>query len=120
MNLQGKELLRLMAQQAKNRLRGKTEKPTKTDYYRSFRIMTNDYNNVKITIIKNDDKEYNKVKEILDSGEEFSINELIDFKLYKSMSREQRERYFFNLADKYRDYRQRYESEKDKELCSSN
>ena len=100
--MEGRDILKFMAQQAKNRLRGKD---------------LNSRQNVKtIDIDKGDDKLYLKVKQTIDNGCTNPLAELIDVKYYKSLSLEQRERYFFSLADKYRQLKNRYEHEKLKQV----
>ena len=59
---------------------------------------------------------YNKVKNTVDNDSINPLNEIIDFNYYKSLSNEQKERYFFMIADKYRQLKKRYEIEKMKEV----
>lgn len=112
--MEGRDLLKAMAQQAKERLAGKN-KITSVKYGK-FEIIENKPNVKTIIINSNDDALYNKVKDTLNNNSINPLNDLIDFNYYKTLSKEQKERYFFNLADKYRKLKQRYENEKIKEV----
>lgn len=108
--LSGRELLKLMAQQAKNRMRGKNEKSK--DYKV---IIGGDRLEYKSIIIKNDDDEmlYDKVKEILSTdGEGINpIHKIIDIEKYNNLSGIQKEKYLFEITDKYRKLKERYITE---------
>lgn len=112
--MNGRDLLKAMAQQAKERLRGKTEKVVN---------IKNTQNNssraeIKTIIInKEDTKLNNKMKNLIDSECICPINELIDFAYYKTLSKEQKERYFFTIADKFRKYKLQLENEKFNQVC---
>lgn len=113
--MNGREILKQMAKQAKDRLQGKTNKHfTKNNI---LCVKTNQ-SYIKTVIINNDaDVEmYNKVKNTVDNDSINPLNEIIDFNYYKSLSNEQKERYFFMIADKYRQLKKRYEIEKMKEV----
>ncbi len=99
--MEGRDILKFMAQQAKNRLRGKDK---------------NLRPNVKTIDVKDDEKLYGIVKKTVDDNCINPLAELIDIKYYKTLSNDQKERYFFNLADKYRELKQRYEHEKLKQV----
>lgn len=99
--MEGRDILKFMAQQAKNRLRGKDK---------------NLRPNVKTIDVKDDEKLYGIVKKTVDDNCINPLAELIDIKYYKTLSSDQKERYFFNLADKYRELKQRYEHEKLKQV----
>lgn len=89
--------IRQLAQLAKYRLRGE-EKFNK---------------NVKKISSSLDEALYNKVKELLAEEEEVinPIARLMDNKHYNSLNEEQKERYFFELVDKYKLYREKIEEE---------
>lgn len=111
--MEGRDILKAMAQQAKNRLAGKTDKINKVH---QFNVITNK-TQIKTIIINNEDEMlYNKVKNIIINNSLNPINELIDFHYYKTLSKEQKERYFFTLAEKYRKLKTRYENEKIKQV----
>ena len=99
--MEGRDILKFMAQQAKNRLRGKD---------------TSHKSNVKTIEVQDDEKLYFLVKKTVDDNCINPLAELIDIKYYKSLSNEQKERYFFNIADKYRRLKSRYEHEKLKQV----
>ncbi len=111
----GRELLKQMAKQAKDRLQGRHMASTSKGNVTCIR---NGENYIKTITIKNDiDKDmYTKVKDCIKSDAINPLNELIDFNYYKTLSNEQKERYFFKIADKYRQLRQIYENEKIKEV----
>ncbi len=113
--MNGRELLKQMAKQAKDRLQGKhVSLITKGN----VTCLRNGENYIKtITISNNIDKDmYAKVKDSINSDSINPLSELIDFNYYKTLSNEQKERYFFKMADKYRQLKQIYENEKIKEV----
>lgn len=112
----GRDILKAMAQQAKDRLRGKSEKITNIKYNKLFNDFNNKSNIKTVIISEDDDLLYNKIKNTLDNDSINPLAELIDFAYYKTLTNEQKERYFFKLADKYRMLKRRYESEKLKEV----
>lgn len=115
---QGTDILKAMAQQAKNRLRGKTEVSSKTDYKRNFKIYYNNSENVKNVVIsaKEDEMLYKKVVGLLERNEEINVvSHIIDKKYYNSLDEQAKERYFLTMLDKYRKFKQRYENEKNKQ-----
>lgn len=112
--MNGRDLLKAMAQQAKERLRGKSEKFTSIKYAK----MNLQRPDIKTVIINQGDDKFNsKMKNLIESESICPINELIDFSYYKTLSKEQKERYFFTIADKFRMYRQQLENEKINQLC---
>lgn len=112
--MNGRELLKAMAQQAKERLRGKTEKVTNIKYAK----INMDKPEIKTIIInQNDDKLNNKMKNLIENESVCPINELIDFSYYKTLTKEQKERYFFTIADKFRKYKEHLETEKINQVC---
>ena len=112
--MEGRDILKAMAQQAKDRLRGKANNVTNISYGKNFVCQKT---NVKTVIIDlYDEKLNNKIKNIIETENVCPLNELIDFAYYKTLSKEQKERYFFTLADKYREYKQRLENQKIKQV----
>ena len=112
--MDGRDILKQMAQQAKNRLRGKSDKITNIKNGKNYANYSG--SNIKTVIISNDDVVlYDKIKSIKDDTIN-PLNELIDFSYYKTLNPEQKERYFFNLADKYRTLMQKYQKEKLKQV----
>ena len=108
--LSGRELLKLMAQQAKNRMSGKTQQSS------DYRIIIGgDHLEYKTIIIKNNDDEilYNKIKDILSTdGEGINpIHKIIDIDKYNSLNSFQTEKYLFELTDIYRKFKERYNAE---------
>ena len=99
--MEGRDILKYMAQQAKNRLRGKD---------------INAKQNIKTIDVQDDEKLYFLVKKTVDDNCVNPLAELIDIRYYKTLTSEQKERYFFMLADKYRTLKQRYEREKLKQV----
>ena len=110
--LSGRELLKLMAQQAKNRMRGKTEQSS------DFKVIIGgDHLEYKSIIIKNNEDEilYDKIKDILSvDGEGINpIHKIIDIDKYNKMNSFQQEKYLFDLTDKYRKLKDRYFKEQE-------
>ena len=113
--MEGRDILKAMAQQAKDRLRGKANNVTNIKYGKNF--YNQQKNNVKTVIIElNDEKFNNKIKGIIETENICPLNELIDFSYYKTLSKEQKERYFFTLADRYRKYKEKIETQKIKQV----
>lgn len=112
----GRDMLKAMAQQAKDRLRGKSEKITNIKYNKFFKNLNNKSNVKTVIISENDDLLYDKIKNTLDNDSINPLSDLIDFAYYKTLTNEQKERYFFKLADKYRMLKNKYENEKLKEV----
>lgn len=107
----GKELIRLMAQQAKNRMRGKTKE---TINIANFSRSRNSFVESKIISKDIDESLYTKVCYMLDKNEDVinPLDELIEIDKYKSLSYQDQERYLLQLADKYVKLKNRYETEK--------
>ena len=117
MQKEGIDALKRMAQMAKNRLRNKVrEKDNKKAGSRSnFKVIFGDGVDVKSKIItKEDIKLYNKIKEMLDENYDIinPISKLIDYKVYNKLDELSQERYLFNLVDKYKLYKAKYEEER--------
>ena len=112
---EGMDALKRMAQMAKNRLRNKVnENENKMIKKRGgFIIFQTGSMDIKSRIItKEDDKLYQKVVSILDEGEVFNpLARLIDSKLYSKLDEPAKERYLFDLVDKYKRYKEKYERE---------
>ena len=91
------DILKIMANKAKNRLLNKSLKDT--------------YPNVSIKIISNnDDKFYNKVKEMLNKNKNVTnpIKLLMDENKLIKMNSLQREKYLFETINKYISARERF------------
>ena len=91
------DILKIMANRAKNRLLNKSLKDT--------------YPNVSIKIISNnDDKFYNKVKEMLNKNKNVTnpIKLLMDENKLIKMNSLQREKYLFETINKYLSARERF------------
>lgn len=105
------DILKLLAQQAKNRLRGK-ESISKRQL--NFKVYYNNSENVKNVIIssKEDELMYKKVVGLLEKDEEINVvSYLIDKKYFNSLSEQAKQRYFLTTLDKYRKFKQRYQEE---------
>lgn len=121
MQKQGIDALKRMAQMAKNRLRKKvTENENKKIVNRGqFKVIYGDGVDIKSKIITREDKKlYEKVKMIVDEQEEITnpISRLIDYKIYNKMDSLAKERYLFDLVDKYKRYKEKYKQEKIREI----
>ena len=108
------DALKRLAKQAKNRL-------SKRNYFNGKgekSVMGNNYfAEYKLVLInsKEDEKLYSKVKEILSENEDAinPIGKLVDKTKFNNLSENDKERYIFNLAEKYREMKKRFEREKD-------
>jgi len=113
---EGIDALKRMAQMAKNRLRNKVnENENKMIKKRGgFIILQAGNMDIKSKIItKEDNKLYERVVSILDEGDVFNpIARLMDLKLYSKLDEQSKERYLFELVDKFKKYKERYEKEK--------
>lgn len=121
MQKQGIDALKRMAQMAKNRLRNKVnEMDNKSIKSRgNFKILYSDGVDIKSKIITREDiKLYEKVKEMLDKNCDITnpISKLIDHKVYNKLDERSKERYLFELVDKYKKYKEKYEKEKLKQI----
>ena len=108
--MDGRDLLKEMAKRAKNRLSGRQDKNLNNVHYINKKSM------VETIIIREDEKFNEKVKQIVESDSQCPLNELINFSYFKSLSKQQKEKYFFELADKYRKQKERILQEKCKQL----
>lgn len=118
MSKNGVDILKAMAQQAKDRLRGKSAKCDTASYQKNFRVLYNSKLNNKSTIIsdKEDERLYKKMRDIIERDNVINpIGELIDKHYYKTLNEDGKERYFFKLVDKYREFKEKYEEDKLKE-----
>lgn len=108
----GKELLKLMAQQAKNRMRGKTEGLININKY--VRSKSSPLVESKRISEEEDKNLYNKVYQMLSQNEDVvnPLDELIEIEKYRLLDYQQQERYLLKLADKYQLLKNRYETEK--------
>ena len=112
--MNGRDLLKAMAQQAKERLRGKTDKIIN---FKNASTRMEQSNVKTIIITQNDDKLNSKMKNLIESECICPITELMDFSYYKTLSKEQKERYFFTIADRFRKYKLELENEKFNQVC---
>lgn len=100
--------LKRLAQQAKNRLKGKTTDEGNLKLLQGGEV---EYKHI-ILSEKENQIMYNKVKDILHSGEVFNpIALLIDIKHYNSLPANLREKYFFETVDKYHYFKAQIETE---------
>lgn len=99
-------LLKKLAMQAKKRLIGGVE--TKAFYFNDF-----SKHNFKTFNSEEDEKFYNKVCQMLTENRDIHnpIGKLIDSKIYNSLPASSKEKYFFDLVDKYGQCKARYEKE---------
>ena len=113
---EGIDALKRMAQMAKNRLRNKVnENENKMIKKRGgFIILQAGNMDIKSKIItKEDNKLYERVVSILDEGDVFNpIARLIDSRVYNKLDEMAKERYLFELVDKYKRYKEKYERER--------
>ena len=108
------DALKKLARQAKNRL-------SQRNYFNGKGelnvIKNNFFADYKLVLISNkeDEKLYSKVKEILNENEDVinPIGKLVDSNKYKNLSQMDKERYIFNLAEKYKEMKKRFEREKE-------
>lgn len=108
------DALKRLARQAKNRL-------SKRNYYngkgeccvRNMGFFA-DYKLVLLNS-KEDEKLYLKVKEILTENEDAinPIGKLVDAQKFSSLSEQDKEKYLFNLVDKYKKMKERFSKEKE-------
>ena len=106
--------LKRLARQAKNRL-------GKRNYYNGkgdFKVIDGGYlADYKLVLLSNkeDEKLYSKVKTILSENEDVinPLGKLVDKNKFFSLSEMDKERYIFNLAEKYRAMKERYKQEKE-------
>ena len=121
MQKQGIDALKRMAQMAKNRLRNKVnEMDNKNIKVRgNFRVLYGYNVDIKSKIIVQEDvRLYEKIKTMLDENCDIinPISKLIDYKIYNKLDERLKERYIFDLVDKYKKYKEKYEQERLKEI----
>ena len=113
---EGIDALKRMAQMAKNRLRNKVnEKENKLAKGRGGYIILQRYGmDIKSKIItKEDNNLYEKIVGILNEGDVFNpLARLIDSRIYNKLDEMAKERYLFELVDKYKRYKEKYERER--------
>ena len=106
------DALKRLARQAKNRLsnhkylNGKGEYNVKNgEYLAEYKLM--------LLSLKEDEKLYSKVCQILSENRDVinPLGKLVDKTKFSTLSDKDKERYIFNLADKYRQMKQRFEKE---------
>lgn len=104
--MEGRDMLKQLAKRAKERLSGKPKMNGENKKY------INKTNIVTIKIIENDEKFCEKVEKIVKNDTFCPINDLIDFDYYKKLSNQQKEKYFFELANKFRKEKEKILSKK--------
>ena len=119
MQREGVDALKRMAQMAKNRLRNKVKDNDnkKLKNKSCFRVLYGSSVDIKSKIISREDlKLYEKVKAILNEDKDIfnPISRLIDHKVYNKLETNAKERYLFDIVDKYKKYKEMYEEEKHK------
>ena len=119
MQREGVDALKRMAQMAKNRLRNKVREidNKKCKNKSCFKVLYGGAVDIKSKIISRDDlKLYEKVKAILNEDNDVfnPIARLIDHKIYNKLETGAKERYLFEIVDKYKKYKEMYEEEKHK------
>lgn len=106
------DALKRLARQAKNRLsnhkylNGKGEYNVKNgEYLAEYKLM--------LLSSKEDEKLYSKVCQILSENRDVinPLGKLVDKNKFSTLSDKDKERYIFNLADKYKQMKQRFEKE---------
>lgn len=99
--------LKMLAQIAKKRLKGEVVRKEQTRF-------TPLRENIKLLSSEEDEKLYRQVCNILTENKDIinPIGKLIDYKTYNNLNRLDKERYFFKLADKYGEFKTKFEKEK--------
>ncbi len=119
MERQGIDALKRMAQMAKSRLRKKVNETENKKAGKYFKIIYSESVDIKSKIITRDDaKLYQRVKDMLDKDEDITnpISRLIDYKTFNGLDGFGKERYLFDLVEKYKKYKQKYAEEKLKQI----
>lgn len=121
MQRQGIDALKRMALMAKNRLRNKVRENDNKALKQGdkFKVLFGEGVDIKSKIItKEDVKLYGKIKEMLDENEDITnpIARLIDYKVFNKLEDNAKERYLFELVDKYKAYKNKYYDERIKEI----
>lgn len=109
--MNGREMLKMIAKQAKDRLSSKSDSTPKTKYPRNF-VLENLKPEIKTKIIYEDSKLDEKIKNVIQKDSICPLSEIIDFAYYKTLSKQQKERYFFSIAEKYKKVKDSLENEK--------
>ncbi|MBE7074726.1 MAG: hypothetical protein E7376_01945 [Clostridiales bacterium] len=117
MQKQGIEALKRMANMAKNRLRNKVRENDNKALKKgdTFKVLFGEGVDIKNKIItKEDAKLYTKIKNMLDENQDVAnpIAHLIDYKVYNKLDSLSKERYLFELVNKYKLYKTRYLEER--------
>lgn len=121
MQKEGIDALKRMANMAKNRLRNKVRENDNKALKKgdTFKVLFGEGVDIKNKIItKEDVKLYAKIKTMLDEDEDIlnPIAKLIDHKYYGKLDELAKERYLFELINKYKIYKMRYFEEKEKQV----
>ena len=109
--------LKRMAQMAKNRLRNKVKEADikNSNGRNNFRVIYGAGVDIKSKIItKEDSKFYDKLKIMLDEDIDVinPISRLTDYKVYNKLDPNLKERYLFDVINKYKFYKLKYNEEK--------
>lgn len=98
--------LKLLAQIAKQRLRGEVGLISQPKF-------TTMKENVKLLSTDDDDKLYKQICSILSENKDIinPIGKLIDYKRCNNFTKLEREKYFFDLIDKYSEFKTKFEKE---------
>ena len=117
MQKQGIDALKRMALMAKNRLRNKVKENNNKQLKKndSYKVLFGEIVDIKSKIItKEDDVLYGKIKQMLDEDADIvnPLARLIDYKVYNKLMPDAQERYIFNLVNKYKSCKERYQKEK--------
>ncbi len=121
MQKEGYDALKRMAMLAKNRLRNKVKENDNKALKKGdrFKVLFGEGVDIKCKIItKEDEKLYTKVKEMLDENQDVAnpIARLIDYKIYNRLDDISKERYLFDIINKYKQYKDKYIDTKIKEI----
>jgi len=100
------DLLKKLALQAKKRLIGEVQ----ITYYNNRDEFKS---NVKTISCEEHEKFYEKVCKLLSENKDIRnpIGKLIDYEIYNSLPSSSKEKYFFDLIDKYSECKERFEKE---------
>jgi len=99
--------LKRLALKAKKRLTGKNKLSTYNNEAKQL------YGNVRIISCEEDERFYKKVCKILSENRDIQnpLGKLIDHNVYNSLTETSKEKYFFDLIDKYAECKARFEKE---------
>ncbi|MDD2445594.1 MAG: hypothetical protein PHX09_02150 [Clostridia bacterium] len=100
------DLLKKLALQAKKRLIGEIQ-------FNTYYVDEGYKSNVKTLSCEEHEKFYKKVCKLLSENKDIRnpIGKLIDYEVYNSLPSLSKEKYFFDLVDKYGECKERFEKE---------